>query len=72
MWVVGIAQKANAFLPVILPNEIGQRGLVGLVDHRSDDEQRDIEPFTEQVANGVSVRMAVLFLLLNADGDLSA
>jgi aspartate carbamoyltransferase catalytic subunit len=27
---------------------------------------------TEQVANGVSVRMAVLFLLLNADGDLSA
>ncbi|MEY2419762.1 MAG: aspartate carbamoyltransferase catalytic subunit [Actinomycetota bacterium] len=25
---------------------------------------------TEQVANGVSVRMAVLFLLLNADGDL--
>jgi aspartate carbamoyltransferase catalytic subunit len=27
---------------------------------------------TEQVANGVSVRMAVLFLLLGADGDLSA
>ena len=27
---------------------------------------------TEQVANGVSVRMAVLYLLLNVDGDLSA
>jgi aspartate carbamoyltransferase catalytic subunit len=27
---------------------------------------------TEQVANGVSVRMAVLFMLLGAEGDLSA